>query len=197
MMVAMEALPPSIDRLAAALRAARRTYTHDGDDQIALGRACLHVLISQLAIEGVPQEELQPLVDIERNIDALKLRAARAERNDVPERRRRNPPSDILLARLSAVIDLLVKGGYGEEEAAQLVTRRMLAAGVPPPQKGGDSRGWKRLLAWRAALNQGVGSPEVKGEYREFSRDIEAIPAAERLKRVLETELWDRRRRPR
>ncbi len=192
----MDTLPPSVDRLAAALKAVRRTYAHDGGaDQIALGRTCLHVLISQLAIEGVPQEELQPLVALERSIDALKMRAARAEGDELPERRRRNPPSDILLARLSAVIDLLVKGGYGEDEAAQLVTRRMLAAGVPPPQKGGDARGWKRLLTWRAAFNQGLGSPEAKAEYREFTRRIEAITAGERLKRVLETELWDRRRR--
>ncbi len=194
----MEALPPAVDRLCAALKAARHIYAHAADaDKVALGRTCLHVLISQLAMEGVPQEDLQPLVDLETNIEALKAQAARAQAEHMPERRRRHPPSDILLARLSAVIDLLVKGGYGEEEAAQLVTRRMLAAGVPPPHKGGDARGWKRLLAWRAALNQGIGSPEVKGEYREFSRDIEAIPAAERLKRVLETELWDRRRRSR
>lgn len=92
-------------------------------------------LIAQLAQEGVPQEDLQPLVDLETSIEALR---SQAQGQGSANRRKRKPPSDILLARLSAVIDLLVKGGY---EAAQLVTRRLLAVGVPPPQQGGDARG--------------------------------------------------------
>jgi hypothetical protein len=88
-------------------------------------------LIAQLAQEGVPQEDLQPLVDLETSIEALR---SQAQGQGSANRRKRKPPSDILLARLSAVIDLLVKGGYDEAEAAQLVTRRLLAVGVPPPQ---------------------------------------------------------------
>ncbi len=79
------------------------------------------------------------------------------------------------------MIDLFVKRGYDEGEAAQLIMRRMLSAGIPPPKQGGDSRGWKRLLAWRIDLSHGIGSPEAKDEYRDFTRDIEAIPADERL----------------
>jgi len=196
MVAAMETLSPTVDRLGAALRALRQAYAGGPDtgDKTALGAKCLHVLIAQLAQEGVPQEDLQPLVDLETSIEALK---SQAQGQGSANRRRRKPPSDILLARLAAVIDLLVKGGHDEAEAAQLVTRRMLAIGVPPPQKGGDARGWKRLLAWRADLSHGIGSPEAKDEYSDFTRDIEAIPANERLKRVLDEELWDRRRKPR
>ena len=192
----MQTLPPSVDRLGAALKALRQAYASGPDtgDKTALGAKCLHVLIAHLAQEGVPQEDLQPLVDLETSIEALK---SQAQGQGSANRRRRKPPSDILLARLAAVIDLLVKGGHDEAEAAQLVTRRLLAVGVPPPQKGGDARGWKRLLAWRADLSHGIGSPEAKDEYSDFTRDIEAIPANERLKRVLDEELWDRRRKPR
>src|SRR5512143_1188954 len=196
MVAAMQTLSPSVDRLGAALRALRQAYAGAPEtaDKTALGAKCLHVLIAQLAQEGVPQEDLQPVVDLETSIEALK---SQAQGQGSANRRRRKPPSDILLARLAAVIDLLVKGGHDEAEAAQLVTRRLLAVGVPPPQKGGDARGWKRVLAWRADLSHGIGSPEAKDEYSDFTRDIEAIPANERLKRVLDEELWDRRRKPR
>lgn len=188
-------LPPSIDRLGAALRALRQAYAPrpDSEDKTSLGTKCLHVLIAQLAEEGVPQEDLQPLVDLQTGIEALR---ARAQGEGTANRRRRKPPSDPYLARMSAVIDLLVKGGYDEAEAAQVVMRKMLAAGVPPPQRGGDARGWKRLLAWRADLSHGIGSPEAKHEYREFSRDIDDIPVNDRVNRVLGEQLWDRRRKP-
>jgi hypothetical protein len=45
----------------------------------------------------------------------------------------------------------------------------LMVAGVPPPQKGGDARGWKRLLEWRIDF----------------------------LNRALDQRLWDRRRTPR
>lgn len=75
--------------------------------------------------------------------------------------------------------------------------RRLVAAGVPPPEKGGDARGWRRLLEWRSGLIYGVVSKEAHGEYRDFTREIEVIPANERVKRVLDAQLWDRRRKPR
>ena len=102
-----------------------------------------------------------------------------------------------MLARVSAVIDLLIKAGHDEAEAAQTVMRRLMAAGVPAPAKGGDARGWRRLLECRAGLAQGFGSAEAQAEYQDFKREIEAIPAPERVKRVLDEQLWDRRRKSR
>jgi hypothetical protein len=100
-----------------------------------------------------------------------------------------------LLARASAVIDLLIKAGHDESEAAQMVMRRLMAVGIPPPEKGGDARGWKRLLEWRIDLGHGLVSQHAQDEYRDFSREIDAIPAHERVKRVLDAQLWDRRRK--
>jgi hypothetical protein len=196
MMATMQTLSPSVDRLGAALRAVRQAYASlsDTGDKTMLGTKCLHVLIVQLAQEGIPQEDLQPLIDLEMSIEALK---SQPQAESGANRRRRRPPSDILLARAAVVIDLFVKRGYDEGEAAQLIMRRMLSAGIPPPKQGGDSRGWKRLLAWRTDLSHGIGSPEAKDEYRDFTRDIEAIPADERLQRVLDEQLWDRRRKSR
>jgi len=95
------------------------------------------------------------------------------------------------------VIDLRIKTGHDESESAQIVMRRLVAAGVPPPQKGGDARGWRRLLEWRNEISQGFGSQEAQLEYRDFTREIDAIPANERVQRVLDEQLWDRRRKPR
>ena len=53
---------------------------------------------------GVPQEDLQPLIDLEASIDELK---ALAQGEGIANRRKRKPPSDIYLARMAAVIDLL------------------------------------------------------------------------------------------
>ena len=193
----MQSHSPSADRIAAALKAVRRTHAQngDGEDKLSLGAKSLHVLIAQLTEEGVLQEDLQPLVELEAILRDLKARG-RSAASDA-NRRRGRPPSDRVLARVSAVIDLLIKAGHDEAEAAQTVMRRLMAAGVPAPAKGGDARGWRRLLECRAGLAQGFGSPEAQAEYQDFKREIEAIPAPERVKRVLDEQLWDRRRKPR
>ena len=54
------------------------------------------------------------------------------------------------------------------------------------PAKGGDARGCKRLLEWRADLLYGLASEEGKAEYEEFTADLETIPAGERVQRVLD-----------
>jgi hypothetical protein len=192
----MQTLSPSIDRIGAALKALRQTHGHDAQsaDKTSLGAKCLHVIVAQLTEEGVPQEDLQPLLDLEA---ALTEGKAPTQGEGVANRRKQRPPSDIFLARASAVIDLLIKAGNDENEAAQMVMRRLVAAGVPPPQQGGDARGWRRLLEWRNEISQGFGSQEAQLEYRDFTREIDAIPANERVKRVLDEQLWDRRRKPR
>jgi hypothetical protein len=191
----MEPLPPSADRIGAALKALQRTHTRSGEreDSLSLGAKCLHAVIAQLAEDGVPQEDLQPLIELEAHIRQTLAQSPGA----AGDRRKGRPPSDRLLARGAAVIDLLIKAGSEEGEAAQIVMRRLMTAGVPPPQQGGDARGWRRLLEWRAALVQGLGSHEAQEEYQEFGREIEAIPANERVRRVLDERLWDRRRKPR
>jgi hypothetical protein len=150
--------------------------------------------MTQLAAEGVSAEDLQPLADLDSLVRDLKPKPVTPSQR---ERRRSSAPSPILLARAAAVIDLLVKSGQEESEAAQAVMRRMVIAGVPPPTQGGDARGWRRLLEWRNHMLQGFGPDDAKQEYKAFTREIEAIPPGERVARVLDDRLWDRRRTPR
>ena len=190
----MQALSPSVDRIGAALKALRQTHGHDAqsDDKLALGAKCLHAITVQLAEEGLPSEDLQPLIDLEAS---LRQMIAPTQTESVANRRKRLPPSESLLARASAVIDLLIKAGSDEAEAAQIFMRRLMTAGIPAPQKGGDARGWRRLLEWRTDLGNGLVSEEARQEYLNFAREIEAIPANERVRRVLDERLWDRRRK--
>jgi hypothetical protein len=191
----MQTLSPSADRIGAALKALRQTHAQDGgEDRLALGVKCLHVLIAQLAEEGVPQQDLQPLVELEASLGELK---ERSEGKSAANRRKGRPPSEALLARASAIIDLLIKAGDDEARAAQAVMRLLMAAGVPPPQQGGDVRGWRRLLEWRTDLQHGLVSAEAQHEYQDFTHELDAIPPGERVKRVVDEQLWDRRRRPR
>ena len=64
MMAIMRTLTPSVDRLGAALRALRQVHASEPDreDKISFGAKCLHVVIAQLTEEGLPQEDLQPLI---------------------------------------------------------------------------------------------------------------------------------------
>ena len=107
----MQSHSPSADRIAAALKAVRRTHAQhgEGEDKLSLGAKSLHVLIAQLTEEGVLQEDLQPLVEIEAILRDLKARG-RSAASDA-NRRRGRPPSDRMLARVSAVVDLLIKAG--------------------------------------------------------------------------------------
>ena len=153
------------------------------EDKLTLGLKCLHAVTAQLAEEGLSKEDLKPLLDLEARLRQM-LTPLHSE--TVSNRRKRRPPSEALLARVSALIDLLIKAGSDEAEAAQIMMRRLVAAGIPPPKQGGDARGWKRLLEWRTDLGNGLVSEKAQQEYLDFTRKIEAIPAPERVQRALE-----------
>jgi hypothetical protein len=125
-------------------------------------------------------------VSLVRSI-ARQSQAARPRR----ERRAGAPPSDALLARISAVIDLLVDSGLSEEGAARFMIDRMISGGVFVP-KVGPAR-WKDLLAWRSDLRNGTAWEDVIREHKDFAALIKAIPPQERIDRVLQDEMWDRR----
>ncbi|MEG6509988.1 hypothetical protein V6C03_13535 [Methyloligella sp. 2.7D] len=176
-------------RLEAALQALRDTKGPD-ESATVLGAKCLSVVIEHLLASGLSKEDLRPLEEL-RDV-------ARDNKVTAPEKNRRKgaPPSDALLGRVAAIIDLLVKAGYEEQEAAQAIMRRLVAAGVSPPVSGGDARGWKRLLVWRSHLLHGVASEEAVESHKEFTAQLEEIPASERVRAVLEHQIWDRRRKP-
>ena len=170
----------------------------------ALGLKCLQAVVAELAADGVAPEDLQPLADLQGRLARRESDSAgpapgpsAAPTETKRDRRHGTPPSPTLLARAAVIIDLLVRAGQDEAEAAQTVMRRLMAAGVPAPARGGDSRGWRRLLEYRHTLLHGGGTEDAKFEYRAFAREIEAIPPAERVSRVLDERLWDRRRAPR
>jgi len=192
----MRTLSPSTDRIGAALKALRQTRGHgpQSEDKLTLGLKCLHAVTAQLAEEGISKEDLKPLLDLE-----VKLRqmSATAHSEIASNRRKRRPPSEVLLARVSALIDLLIKAGSDEAEAAQIMMRKLVAAGIPPPKQGGDARGWRRLLQWRTELGHGLVAERAQQEYQAFTRKIATIPAAERVQRALDQRLWDRRRKSR
>jgi hypothetical protein len=117
--------------------------------------------------------------------------------NVLRERRRAERPSDVLLARVCAVIDLLVESGMSEDGAAQTMARRMLEAGVSTP-KGQQRSGWKRLLEWRAAhIRDNRAADEVMEAYRTVIGPMDALVAEDRLVRLLDRQIWDRRRQRR
>jgi len=200
----MESHSPSADRIGAALRALRRTHADEPGGMAALSLKCLQAVVAELAAEGVAPEDLQPLADLQGRLARRVSDSAgsasgpgAAPTGTKRDRRHGTPPSPTLLARAAVMIDLLVRAGQDEAEAAQTVMRRLMAAGVPAPAQGGDSRGWRRLLEYRYTLLHGGGTDDAKFEYRAFAREIEAIPPAERVSRVLDDRLWDRRREPR
>jgi len=191
----MDTLTPSADRIGAALKALRKTHSPagHGEDELALGAKCLHAVAAQLAEDGVPKADLQPLLDLETRLNQMLAPAEKKKAN----RRKRLPPSEALLARISALIDLLIKGGSDDARAARTAMRRLVATGVPAPSQGGDARGWKRLLEWRADLANGLVSDAARQEYLDFTSEMERIAPAERVQRVLDERLWDRRRKRR
>jgi hypothetical protein len=74
----------------------------------------------------------------------------------------------------------------GSKGAAQVMTRRMIARGVSAPKTGNASTGWKRLLTWKAELQDDSRPSEAMNEYRSFAAQIEKISPQERVERVLE-----------
>jgi two-component system cell cycle response regulator len=119
---------------------------------------------------------------------------ARASDHDpgIQDRRQRQTPSDVLLARVCAVIDLLIASGLSQETAAELMTEKMIMAGIPAPTAPGVTF-CQRLLSWRNDLESNRTSPESRGEYEYFTAEIHGVPAQERIEKVLGESLWNRR----
>jgi len=109
------------------------------------------------------------------------------------ERRRALPPSDALLARVCAVIDLLIASGLSAEVAAQAMVQRMIAAGVPVPESEDAGNWWKSLLTWKLAFRNGAATDDTLREYQKVLAAIESLSPQERVELVLGNELWDRR----
>lgn len=110
------------------------------------------------------------------------------------ERRNAMGASDALLARISAIIDVLVQGGQSPEQAAQVISRQLLAVGVNLSSSGGDVRAWKNVLYWRNNLIHHKREGAAWDAYCAFKEELAKIPPAERLHVALGEQLWDKRK---
>ena len=88
------------------------------------------------------------------------------------ERRKTLPPSDALLARVCAVIDLLIDLGLSEEVATQTMLQRMLESGVPVDP--GNCR--RSIQDWRAALRNGAATEDARREYQNIVAALNCSP---------------------
>ena len=113
---------------------------------------------------------------------------------DQTERRDTMKASDAVMARASAIIDVLVQGGQTIEQAAQVITRQLLAVGVNLPSSGGDSRAWKNVLYWRNNLIHYKREGAAWDVYCAFKEELATIPPADRLRIAVGEQLWDKRR---
>ncbi len=101
--------------------------------------------------------------------------------------------SDAVLARASAIIDVLVQGGQTPEQASQVITRQLMAVGIQLPVSGGDARAWKRLLYWRNNLIHHKREGPAWDAYCAFKEQLGDIPPVERLSIATGEQLWDMR----
>ena len=76
-----------------------------------------------------------------------------------------------------------------EATAAQALARRLISLGHELPRRGGDTRGWKRLLLWRDRLERQQLPPTMTDIYRralEFARhDLEQMNVNAALEHVM------------
>lgn len=101
--------------------------------------------------------------------------------------------SEDLLARASAIVDLLVQSGDSPEHACQAITRQLLSVGIQLPESGGDARAWKRLMNWRNSLIHHKRSGPAWDAYCAFKEQLAHIPPEKRIQMAVGERLWDQR----
>lgn len=101
--------------------------------------------------------------------------------------------SEDLMARASAIIDLLVHSGDSPEQACQVITRQLLSVGIQLPESGGDARAWKRLMNWRNTLIHYKRAGHAWDVYCAFKEQLADIPPEKRIRMAVGERLWDQR----
>lgn len=116
-------------------------------------------------------------------------------RHDTDRRRGEIEASEDLMARASAIIDVMVQSGQTPEHASQVITRQLLATDIQLPMSGGDARAWKRLLYWRNNLLHYKREGPAWDAYCAFKEQLAGIPPADRLRAAVGERLWDQRKK--
>ena len=112
---------------------------------------------------------------------------------EVRGRREMQPASDVLVARVCAVIDLLVASGLDEELAYEAMAQRLIGAEIPPPNRGPESCWANCLRELREILRNGRPTEEALNEYKNVIAALDATAPHERVQWALDNEVWDRR----
>jgi hypothetical protein len=97
-----------------------------------------------------------------------------------------NPMFAVAAAYLAVLTTI---SAVDEATAAQALARRLISLGHELPRRGGDTRGWKRLLLWRNRLERQQLPPSMTDIYRralEFARqDLEHMNVNAALEHVM------------
>jgi hypothetical protein len=150
----------------------------------------IELIIRSLLANGLEYRNVLPLIDVLALIDALGGPAAwRAQRSP------HSHPSPAVLARASAVIDLLIKHGRSEEAAAQILAQQMREAGVNLPKDRSGTRGWQGLRQWRRRLLKSKNPEAGWTEYERFTHALSKLRAP-RAQTALNQRIWDLRMAP-
>jgi len=162
--------------------------------------------MESLSLRGIDAYDLAPLMKLRDAIRILDGVASAAPPALAPDKagahklghygrdgwREDLEASENVLARASAIIDLLVLGGQSPEHAAQIITRQLLVVGIKLPSTNGDARAWKRLFNWRNSLIHYKRSGPAWDTYCSFKEELAAIPPDQRLRMAVGERLWDR-----
>ncbi|MEQ1576314.1 MAG: hypothetical protein ABL894_01560 [Hyphomicrobium sp.] len=173
----------------------------------AVAAACLHasddakkaLYLEYLALAGELILEqyrgtaiLSPLLDIHDHLDDLYYRQPSGYQSE-DRRKDLQAANPQVMARVCAVIDILVAAGFSPDHAAQTVTRQLMTRKLMLPEEGGDSRGWKRVQIWRHRLTTlGRAHPQFEAS-QSFKNELIAAYGAGVANKALTQALWDRR----
>lgn len=180
----------------AKIEAMATALAHDpGKAKTAMQREYLELIGHFLADQGRGDVLAFPLLDL---IELLDSGGVATSLPPPPERRTRLVEcSDEVLAKASAVVDVLVNSGYSSDHACQIVTRQLIARNIQVPA-GGDARGWRNLQAWRHKLiNASRQDTPVHRVYAAFKEELPKVYGSKLAEAAARDAIWDRRsRRP-
>ena len=135
---------------------------------------------------------LGPLLDIHESLEDS-YRRQRTEKLETERRQALQIASPRVMARVAAVIDLLIVAGLSTDHAAQVVSRQMLARNLVLPEEGGDARGWKRVQIWHHRLVT-IGRTHPQFELAQaFKTELLEKYGANAAVLAMSQPLWDRR----
>ena len=179
----------NLDKLEAIATACAST---GGKDSQALHLEYLALIGEMLLEQNRGTAVLGPLLDIHDSLEEIYQRQ-RGQQLESERRQAMQIASPWVMARVSAVIDILMASGFSSDHAAQIVSRQMMARNLALPEEGGDSRGWKRVQIWHHRLAT-IGRTHPQFEACQlFKDDIVGRHGPEPAALALNQALWDRR----